>query len=70
MVAVAATTDYKLSTANRTKVAAKVGVTREHISQILSGRKEPSLPVAAKLAKETGVSLDEFYRFWAGMRAA
>jgi transcriptional regulator with XRE-family HTH domain len=60
----------KVDAANRTHVAREVGVTREHVSQILSGKKEPSFPVAAKLAKGLGITLDEFYRCWVSVREA
>ena len=42
-------------------LAERVGVGRSHMSLILSGQRMPSLPVAASIAKEMGVSLDEFY---------
>ena len=60
----------KVTKANRTHVAREVGVTREHVSQILSGKKEPSFPVAAKLARELGITMDELYRCWTSTRQA
>lgn len=60
----------KIDSLNRTHVARGVGVTREHVSQILSGKKEPSFPVAAKLAREIGISLDDLYRCWVLKKAA
>lgn len=60
----------KVDRANRTHVAREVGVTREHVSQILSGKKEPSFPVAAKLAKSVGITMDELYRAWLSHREA
>jgi transcriptional regulator with XRE-family HTH domain len=44
-----------------TYLAARVGVDKSHMSLILAGKRTPSLPVAAKLAKELGISIDELY---------
>lgn len=44
------------------ELAREVGVNRSHVSLILAGKRMPSLPVAGKLAKAMGVSLDELHR--------
>lgn len=61
MVAETTPVERKIEQANRTQLARKVGVTRSHVSLILSGKNVPSLSVAAGLAKEIGVSLDDFW---------
>ena len=55
--------ERKIRTANRSELAREIGVTRPHISQILSGKSVPSLLVAAGMAKSLGVSLDEFWSY-------
>lgn len=39
----------------------KVGISVTHVSKIFSGDRRPSLPVAAKIAKYLGMSIDKFY---------
>lgn len=60
----------KIAAANRTHVAQQVGLSRNHVSLVLSGRKEPSFGTAAKLAKELGITLDQFYECWSRVREA
>ena len=55
--------ERKIRTANRSELARSLNVTRPHVSQILSGKSVPSLVVAAGIAKEIGVSLDEFWGY-------
>lgn len=43
------------------ELAREIGVNRSHVSLILNGKRLPSLPVAGKLAKAMGVSLDELH---------
>jgi transcriptional regulator with XRE-family HTH domain len=43
------------------ELAREIGVNRSHVSLILNGKRMPSLPVAGKLAKAMGVSLDELH---------
>lgn len=61
---------HKVLKANRTHVARGVGLTREYVSCVLSGKKEPSFPTAAKLAEEIGITLDELYQCWTSLRKA
>ena len=56
-------TAQQIGSANRTHVAKGLGLDRVYVSQVLNGRREPSLSVAAALAKKMGVSLDELYRY-------
>ena len=48
----------RVGRANRTELARELGVTRSHVSQVLSGKSVPSLSVAARIARNLGVSLD------------
>lgn len=59
MVATVATVESKVERANRSQLARELGVTRSHVSQVLSGRGTPSLKLAGGIAKGLGVSLDE-----------
>lgn len=61
---------HKVLKANRTHVAREVGVTRKHVSEVLGGKKEPSFPLAAKLAEEIGITLDELYQCWTSLKKA
>ncbi len=45
------------------QLADKVGVTRQTIIAIESGRYSPSLPLAFKLARAFGVSIEEVFEF-------
>jgi transcriptional regulator with XRE-family HTH domain len=55
--------ERKIDAANRSQLARELGVRREHVSQVLSGRSVPSLAVAAGIAKGIGVSLDELWGY-------
>lgn len=43
-------------------LAGEVGVTPSHLSEIENRRNEPSLALAAKLSKRTGIPMDRFVR--------
>lgn len=43
-------------------LAAKLDISVSHLSEIECWHNVPSLPLAAKLAKETGLSINEFVR--------
>lgn len=43
-------------------LAQAVGITPAHVSMILNGKRTPSLPVAVKIAKHLGMTVDEFAR--------
>jgi putative transcriptional regulator len=45
------------------QLAGKVGVTRQTIIAIESGRYSPSLPLAFKLARAFGVSIEDVFEF-------
>jgi len=45
------------------QLADKVGVTRQTIIAIESGRYSPSLPLAFKLARAFGVSIEDVFKF-------
>ncbi len=45
-----------------TEVAAQVGISTSHLSFIMNRKRTPSLPVARKLAKAMGMSLDDLAR--------
>jgi len=60
----------KVAAANRTHVARAVGLDRAYVGQVLNGKREPSFPVAAKLARELGITLDELYSCWQSVREA
>jgi transcriptional regulator with XRE-family HTH domain len=60
----------KVAAVNRTHVAREVGLTRNYVSLVLSGKKEPSFPVAKKLAEEIGITLDELFQCWSSVRKA
>ena len=55
--------EQKIRAANRSELAREIGVTRPHVSQILSGKSVPSLSVAAGMAKRIGVSLDQLWDY-------
>lgn len=60
----------KVAAANRTHVAREVGLTRNYVSLVLSGKREPSFLIAAKLARGLGITLDELYKCWTSVREA
>lgn len=45
------------------QLADKVGVTRQTVIAIESGRYSPSLPLAFKLARAFGVSIEQVFRY-------
>jgi transcriptional regulator with XRE-family HTH domain len=45
-----------------TKLAEAVGVVPSHLSQIETGEREPSLALASRLSKVTGIPIDKFVR--------
>lgn len=53
--------ERKIADVNRTEMARELALGKSHVSLILSGKRMPSLPVAAKVAEKLGVSLDELY---------
>jgi transcriptional regulator with XRE-family HTH domain len=58
------TVDRKVERANRSQLARELGVTRPHISQVLSGKGTPSLKLAGGIARGIGVSLDELAEYF------
>lgn len=46
-------------------LARDVEVTPSHLSEIERGRNEPSLALAAKLSKRTGIPMVRFVKEWA-----
>lgn len=50
-----------ISAANRSSLAREMGLDRTHVSKVLGGCYMPSLPVAAAIAKNLGITLDEFF---------
>ena len=60
----------KVAASNKTHIAKEMGLSRSYVSRVLNGRKEPSFPVAARLAEELGITLDELYRCWTSVRKA
>lgn len=63
VMVVAENIERKVEAANRSHIARVIGVKREHVSQILSRRSVPSLAVAAGIAREIGVTLDDFWGY-------
>lgn len=43
-------------------LAASVGITPSHLSQIEMGERRPSLDVASRISKQTGIPLEQFVR--------
>jgi transcriptional regulator with XRE-family HTH domain len=58
------TVDRKVERANRSQLARELGVTRNHVSQVLNGRGTPSLKLAGGIARGLGVSLDELSEYF------
>lgn len=52
----------QIQTANRTQLARQLGLSRNHVVQVLGGKAEPSLTVAAAIARKLRISLDDFYQ--------
>ena len=44
------------------ELAAQLGIVNSHISQIETGDRMPSLPLAIKLSKLTGIPVEDFER--------
>lgn len=55
--------ERKIEAVNRSQLARELGVTRTHVSLVLSGRSVPSIQVAAGIAKKIGVSLDDLWGY-------
>ncbi len=55
--------ERKIKTANRSELARTLNVNRSHVSQVLSGKSVPSLSVAARMARELGISLDQLWGY-------
>ncbi len=51
----------QIQSANRTHLARQLGLSRVHVVQVLNGKQQPSLSVAAAIAKRLGVSLDALH---------
>lgn len=51
-----------LQDANRTHMAKELGVGKSHVSLVLTGKRTPSLTLAAQMARVLGMSLDDFHR--------
>lgn len=60
------TVDRKLAQANRSQVARSLGLDRSYVSQVLQRKRMPGLDVAAGIAKEVGVSLDQLHGWLVG----
>lgn len=52
----------KAESVTLTTLAGRVGVRASHLSEIENWKNEPSLALAAKLSRETGIPLDKFVR--------
>lgn len=48
---------------NQSELARDLSLNRSHVCLIFSGKRKPSLEVAARLAGRLRVSLDEFYAY-------
>ena len=46
---------------SQSELARKVGVTRFHINKIESGKTNMSVPLASRIAKELGVTLNDIF---------
>jgi transcriptional regulator with XRE-family HTH domain len=49
------------NTINRSELARAVGVDVAHISRIFSGKSNPSLDLASKIAQHLGITLDRLF---------
>lgn len=61
MTATVQNAEQKIAKVNRSDMARKLELDRSYISQILSGRRTPSLTTAADIAREVGVSIDALH---------
>lgn len=50
----------RLDATTYSKIAAGAGVDLSYVSHIMAGNRMPSIPVARRIAKHLGVSLDQF----------
>lgn len=53
----------------QSQLARKLDVSPAHISLVLRGKRCASLQVAAGLAGELGITIDEWYGWWRGVGA-
>lgn len=51
----------RLGNGNYGRISRRTGLTKQHVSRVLRGLREPTLDVAALIAREAGVTLDELY---------
>ncbi len=58
--------DKKVALVNRSVIARSLGLDRSYVSQVLCRKRMPGLDVAAGIAKEVGVSLDQLHRWMVG----
>jgi transcriptional regulator with XRE-family HTH domain len=55
-----ATVERKVEAANRTELAKALGLSRTYVSQVLGGQRDPALSVARRVAKEIGLTVEDF----------
>lgn len=51
----------RLGMGNFGRIAKRTGFTKQHVSRVLRGLREPSFDVAAVIARAAGVTLDELH---------
>jgi transcriptional regulator with XRE-family HTH domain len=51
--------EKKIDGVNRTVLARGLGLTRSYVSQVLSGKREPGLGVAIKVARGLGLTVEQ-----------
>ena len=51
--------EKKIDGVNRTVLARGLGLTRSYVSQVLSGKREPGLGVAIKMARGLGLTVEQ-----------
>lgn len=51
-----------LATFGLAEMGRRIRISKTHLSKIMSGNRKPSLDVAAKIAVDTGVTLDALYQ--------
>lgn len=59
-----ANVQQRVAESNRSRIADSTGLNRGYVSQVLNGKREPGIGVAKLLAKDLGLTLDEFYSWW------
>lgn len=52
--------ERKVDAANRTELAKALGLSRTYVSQVLSGQRDPALSVARRVAREIGLTVEDF----------